>query len=54
MTLWSESMLTLRLVLLILAVVAFGGAAFDVKFYRLNLMGLGLFFWALGILVVGR
>lgn len=54
MTLWSESMLTLHMILLILALVAFAGAALDVKFYRLNLMGLGLFFWALAIVLTGK
>lgn len=54
MSLWSEFMATLHIVLLILALVSFGGAAMDVKFYRLNLMGLGLFFWALAIVLMGK
>lgn len=47
-------MATFHIFLLIIALVAFGGATFDVKFYRLNLMGLGLCCWLLAELVVGR
>lgn len=54
MTLWSESMLTLHTMLLILAVVAFLLATFDVKVSRLNLMPLGLLFWVLAEVLVGR
>lgn len=40
-------MTLLCLVLLLLAVVCFGLAAVDVVVRRLNLVALGLFFWAL-------
>lgn len=54
MSLWSELMLTLHIMLLILAVVAFAGAALDVKFWRLNLTGFGLFCWALAVVLMGK
>lgn len=47
-------MATFHIFLLILALVAFAGAVFDVKFYRISLTPLGLFCWLLAELVVGR
>jgi hypothetical protein len=44
-------MLTLHLIVLILALCCFGGAAFDVKPPRVNLLALGLFLWLLGTLI---
>jgi hypothetical protein len=43
-------MLTLRLVLLILALLAFASAAFGVP-SRVNLVAVGLAFWMLSLLV---
>lgn len=47
-------MLTIHLALLILGMVCFLGAALDVKFYRITLQPLGLFFWVLAIVLWGR
>lgn len=47
-------MLTLHLTLLILAMVSFLLAALDIKFYRVSLTPLGLFFWVLAIVLAGR
>jgi hypothetical protein len=43
-------MITARLILLILAVIAFALAVFDVK-SRVNLTAAGLFFWALSLVL---
>jgi len=40
-------MITLRMLLLIIAVACFAGAAVGVPAGRVNLLGLGLFCWAL-------
>lgn len=44
-------MLTLRTVLLVLALLAFGAAAVDLKSTRINLIALGLFLWMLAIII---
>lgn len=54
MSLWGEFTLTTHLVLLILAAVSFFLAALDVKFPRLQLMPLGLFFWVLALVLYQR
>lgn len=47
-------MLTVHLTLLILAMVSFLLAALDIKFYRVSLTPLGLFFWLLAEVIGGR
>lgn len=44
-------MITLRLVLMILAFICLFLSALNVVAPRLNLMGLGLTFWILGVIV---
>jgi hypothetical protein len=46
-------MLSVRLVLLILAIVCFGLSAAGVPTPRVNLLALGLFFWALALVATG-
>ena len=45
---------TIQLILLILACICFLMVAGDVKAPRINLLGLGLTFWVLSILLIGR
>ena len=42
---------TLTIVLLILAAVSFAGAAAGAAFGRINLIGLGLLFWVIAVLI---
>ena len=46
--------MTTHLVLLILAAISFLLAALDVKFTRVQLMPLGLFFWVLALVLYQR
>lgn len=47
-------MLTIHLVLLILAMVCFLSAAVHIEPQRISLVPLGLFFWVLAIVLIGR
>jgi hypothetical protein len=47
-------MLTIHLVLLILALVAFAAAALHIEPQRVSLAPLGLFLWVLAILIGGK
>lgn len=47
-------MLAVSTILLIIALICFFLAAIGVPASRINLIGLGLFFWVLSILIGGR
>ena len=42
---------TITVILLILAAVSFAGAAVGAAFGRINLIGLGLLFWVIAVLI---